>query len=297
MSLKKRLTAAVLGTLRPKATAYYVSDDQQVGLRVRVAPSGVMTWNVAYRIKGTSTKSVSLGPCDPNGRKGLGLADARDRAAAIVRSARQGRDLLSEETVARQAKDDRLTVSKLIERYSTAINSPNRKGGALRTADEIERRLTRALSMKLQAAADELTRSDISLLLDPVADEHPREAEKRRQVIGAMYRWGVAKGYISIDPTAGSEGYGRGNPRDRVLAPDEIKVFWAWLDAGADRMPPDCISALRLELCTGARIGEVAGMDASEFRYEDTKLVGLCRLHDRRTSKSASHRLSAGHGK
>ena len=232
-----------------------------------------MTWNVAYRIKGASTKSVSLGPCDPNGRKGLGLADARDRAAAIVRAARQGRDLLSEETVARQAKDDRLTVSKLIERYAKGISSPNRKGGALRTADEIERRLTRALNTKLQAAADSLTRSDISSLLDPVADEYPREAEKRRQVIGAMYRWGVAKGYVSIDPTAGSEGYGRGNPRDRVLTPDEIKAFWTWLDAGAERMPPDCIAALRLELCTGARIGEVAGIDASEFRYEDTKLV------------------------
>ena len=180
---------------------------------------------------------------------------------------------MSEETVARQAKDERLTVSKLIERYAKGISSPNRKGGALRTADEIERRLTRALNTKLQAAADSLTRSDISGLLDPVADEYPREAEKRRQVIGAMYRWGVAKGYVSIDPTAGSEGYGRGNPRDRVLTPDEIRAFWTWLDAGAERMPPDCIAALRLQLCTGARIGEVAGIDASELRYEDTKLV------------------------
>ena len=210
--MNKRLTATVLSALRPKATAYYVSDDQQVGLRVRVAPSGIVTWNVAYRIKGGSTKSVSLGPCDPNGRNGLGLADARDRASAIVKAARQGRDLLSEETEARKASDDRITVEKLIERYAKAIGSPNRKGGPLRTADEIERRLTRALKPKLQTAVDDLSRADISSLLDPVADKHPREAEKRRQVIGAMYRWGVAKGYATIDPTAGTEGYGRGNP-------------------------------------------------------------------------------------
>lgn len=271
--MNKRLTATVLSALPPKAAAYYVSDVQQVGLRVRVAPSGVMTWNVAYRIKGGSTKSVSLGLCDPNGRNGLGLADARGRASAIVKAARQGRDLLSEEIEARKADEGRIILEKLIERYAKAISSPNRKGGQLRTAGEIERRLTRALESKLQVAADDLSRADISSLLDPVAEEHPREAEKRRQVIGAMYRWGIAKGYATTDPTAGTEGYGRGNPRDRVLTPDEIKAFWSWLDAGAESMPPNCITALRLQLCTGARIGEIAGIDASELRYDGDKLI------------------------
>src|SRR5690606_13299104 len=77
----------------------------------------------------------------------------------------------------------------------------------------------------------------------------------------------------TTDPTAGTEGYGRGNPRDRVLTPDEIKAFWLWLDAGAQRMPPDCITALRLQLCTGARIGEIAGIDSSELRYDSDRLI------------------------
>jgi integrase len=118
-----------------------------------------------------------------------------------------------------------------------------------------------------------MRRSDISSLLDPIADGRSREAEKRRQVIGAMYRWGLAKGYVSIDPTAGTESYGRGDPRDRVLSPEEINVFWAWLDEGACSMPSDCIQVLRLQLCTGARIGEVAGIDASEVEDENGKLV------------------------
>ena len=271
--LNKRLTATNLAALRPKTTPYYVSDEQQVGLRVRIATSGSLTWNVAYRIKGGSTKSVSLGPCDPNGRRGLGLADARERASDIVKAARQGRDLLEEEQEARHARQDRLSVDALIERYAKGIKSPNRSGGALRTADDIERRLVRALSAKLKRPADSLTRADISHLLDQVSEKYPREAEKRRQSIGAMYRWGVAKGYVSTDPTAGSEGYGRGGPRDRVLSPDEIRAFWNWLDSGAKEMPPDCIAALRLQLCTGARIGEVAGMQASELHQEGAMLV------------------------
>ena len=107
--MKKRLTTVVLSALRPKATAYYVSDEQQNGLRVRVAPSGAVTWNLAYRIKGEpKTKSVSLGPCDPSAQNGLGLAEARDRAAVYLKAARQGRDLLEEEKEARQTKQERM---------------------------------------------------------------------------------------------------------------------------------------------------------------------------------------------
>ena len=265
--MKKRLTSVVLSAFRPKATAYYVSDEQQSGLRVRVAPSGTVTWNLAYRIKSEpKTRSVSLGPCDPSAQNGLGLAEARERASEIIKAARQGRNLLEEEKEARQTKQARLPVKELIERYGKHIKSPHRKGGALRTAGDIERRLKRALNTKLDFAADGLRRGDISALLDPIADRLPRETEKRRQAIGAMYRWGIAKGYVTADPTAGTETYGRGEPRDRVLSPDEIKSFWTWLDAGAARMPPDCIAVLRLQLCLGARVGEVAGIDASELR-------------------------------
>ncbi len=201
--MKKRLTAVVLSALRPKASAYYVSDEQQNGLRVRVAPSGALTWNVAYRIKSEpKTRSVSLGPCDPSAQNGLGLAEARDRASEIIKAARQGRNLLEEEKEARQTKQERLTVRELVERYVKNIKSPHRKGGALRTAGDIERRLKRALHANLDRAADGLRRGDISALLDPVADGRSREAEKRRQAIGAMYRWGIAKGYVTIDPTA-----------------------------------------------------------------------------------------------
>ena len=143
----------------------------------------------------------------------------------------------------------------------------------MRSSEDIERRLKRALQNKVNSAAEDLRRSDISSILDPIAEETPREAEKRRQVIGAMYRWALAKGYVTIDPTAGSETYGQGDPRDRVLSPSEIKALWTWLDAGADRMPPDCIAVLRLQLCTGARVGEIAGMDASEIRNDGRWLL------------------------
>lgn len=271
--MRKALTAVGLAALKPKATAYYVADAKQDGLRVRVAPSGGLTWNMVWRIKGVGIKSASLGKADPSGRDGLDLAGARDRAAEIMKAAREGRDLLAEEAAERQAKADAMTIADLIDRYAKHISSPHKKGGPLRTVSEIERRLKRALATKLTKPADGLKRGDISRLLDAVADTHSREAEKRRQVMNAMFQWALSKGYVETNPVLNVPGFSPGTPRDRALSADEIKALWDWLDAGADRMPPDVIAVLRLQLCTGARVGEVAGMAANELSTEGERLV------------------------
>lgn len=271
--MKKAITAVSLGALKPTGTAYYVSDAKQDGLRVRVAPTGGLTWVVAYRVKGRGVTSVSLGVADPTGRAGMPLAEARDRAASILRAAREGRDLLSEERAKKRDDDGALTVQQLIVRYSKDIASPNRRGGALRTADEIERRLYRALKTKLETPVNALTRGQLSLLLDTVAEKYPREAEKRRQGIHAMLRWAKAKGYVEDNVLEGTPSFGTGEPRDRVLDAEEIRILWLWLDAGAEDMPPDVLVALRLQLLLGARSGEVAGMEASELAEDGNKLV------------------------
>ncbi len=271
--MKKALTAISLAALKPKASAYYTSDSRTDGLRVRVAPSGAKTWSVVFRVKGAGVKSVSLGRCDPDGRTGLDLGEARERATAILRAARGGRNLIADEKAEEEAAAEALTIARLIDRYAKHISSPHRKDGPLRTADEIKRRLERALAKKLTAPADSLVRRDISRLLDDVAETHPREAEKRRQVIHAMFAWAVSKGFAEVNPAAGVPGYSPGTPRDRALDPDEIRRLWKWLDAGAEAMPADVIAALRLQLCLGARVGEVAGMDASELELDGKTLV------------------------
>lgn len=271
----KALTAMGLAALKPEAVPYYVKDIKADGLRVRVAPSGALSWSLVVRIKGGPVKSVSLGPADPDGRKGLDLGEARERATAIVRAARAGRDLVAEEQVARkaaaEAAADVMTVADLIDRYGKAIAAEGRRGGPLRTAPEITRRLKRALATNLDASAESIERKHISRALDDEAEAHPREAEKRRQVIHAMFAWAVSKGFADINPAAGVPGYSPGATRDRALSPDEIRALWEWLDGGAERMPPDVIACLRLQLCTGARIGEVSGIDASELERDDDK--------------------------
>src|SRR5438477_8831944 len=147
--------------LGPAETPYRVSDQRCIGLAVRVAPSGVKTGDLAYRIRSSGrTRRVSLGRVVD-----VSLEKARERANALTSAARAGRDLIAEEEESRRAAASRLTLEKLIELYVR-----RRVTGRLRTAKEIESRLKRALSPILDRYANDIRRRDIRELLDAVAD-------------------------------------------------------------------------------------------------------------------------------
>lgn len=273
--MKKPLTSISLAALKPQARAYYVGDMKADDLRVRIAPSGIMTWNVTCRIRGGGLKSISLGKCDPSGKSGIDLSSARERAFEIIKAARAGRDIVEEEERQIEAEAEALTVEGLVNLYSKHISSPHRKDGALRTAPEITRRLKRALHGKLDRPADTLTKAEISRALDSVADRFPREAEKRRQGLHAMYGWATSKGYCDLNPLFGTPTYGSGTPRERTLTQAEVQTLWKWLTDGAEQMPADVVAVLKIQLCIGARVGEISGMTAGELAVEGDHVTWL----------------------
>jgi integrase len=138
----------------------------------------------------------------------------------------------------------------------------------LRTALDIERRLIRALAPILNLHSDDIRRRQIRELLDAVADQGiEREAEKRRQTVGAMFRWALSQDIVETDPTAGLKAYDPGTPRDRVLSVGEIEALWKWLDS--DALPPEPADILKLQLLTGARCGEISGFCVEEIDRDE----------------------------
>jgi integrase len=124
--------------------------------------------------------------------------------------------------------------------------------------------LRRTLKPVLYRCAGDLCRRDIRELLDVLVDHGlVREAEKRRQTVGTMFRWALSQDIVEADPTAGLNGYGAGTPRDRVLTVEEIEALWRWFDSGS--LSPDAADILRLELLIGARCGEISGLRAEEI--------------------------------
>lgn len=281
---KTILTHRGVEGLKPDTAAYRIPDLRCPGLALRVAPSGLKTWDVAFRIRGSGVvRRLSLGPFPA-----ISLDAARVRTSTLTNAAKAGRDLLAEEKAAKAAADTRTTVGQLIELYL------NRKvRGQLRTAPEIELRMRRTLAPLKDHYVDDVRRRDLRVILDKVADRGVlREAEKQRESMRAVFRWALSQDLIEIDPTAGLTSYGSSPRRDRVLSAAEIKSFWEWLETST--MPDDYVEALKLQLATGARIGEVAGLCAVEVdqvtwlwtlparrskngRKRVTPLVGLAR--------------------
>jgi integrase len=213
------------------------------------------TWDLAYRIRGTGKmRRLSLGRTTD-----VSLEQARERASELTSAARGGRDLIAEEGETRDAAASRITIEKLIDLYLR-----RRVIGRLRTAREIESRLRRTLAPFLQRYAAEICRRDIRELLDAIVDQGlGREAEKRRQIVGAMFRWALSQDIVETDPTAGLNAYDPGTPRDRVLTVEEIETLWKWLET--DALSLDAADILKLELLTGARCGEISGLRAEEI--------------------------------
>jgi integrase len=214
---------------------------------------------LAYRIKGNpKPRRISLG-----GTNDLSLEPARTRANEITTAARLGRDLIAEEAEAERARQTRISVGALIDLYVRRCVT-----GKLRTAKEIESRLRRALSPVVDLGADSLRRRDLRQLFDHAADQgYLREAEKRRQSVGAMFRWGIGQDLVEIDPTAGLSAYDSGTPRERVLSDDELRQLWAVLET--IEFPDGHADIIRLQLLLGARCGEIGGMTAEEIDQDN----------------------------
>jgi integrase len=235
-------------------TAGEYPDFQVRGLRLRVLPSGLKDWSLRY----TSPRDGS------RQRLGLGmypatsLAQARGKAleAKGMLDARQDPRL-----VLAAAATGAMTVSHLIDSYLEKHVRPN-----LRSHAEVERRLRKNVEpliggMKL----GDLHRRDCARVVDAVmARGAPREASHVHADIGALLNWAVGRGDLEHSPAAGLRRPAEPTSRDRVLNDLEIHKLWSALPAVL-APSPGIVNVLRLCLVTGARVGEVAGMERREL--------------------------------
>jgi integrase len=258
------LTAKAIEAFEPDPVgAYRVRDLRCKGLALRVAPDGGKTWDLGFRIKHAGVRRLSLGRYEDTG-----LEAARLRGNKITEAARKGVDFVADEAAKREERDQSFTVERLIDEYLK-----RRVTGRLRTASEIESRLKRALVPLMTRKAADIKRRDFRQLLDAVADKGlEREAGKRRQAIGAMFKWAVTQDIVESNPADGLGSYSLGKPRDRVLSENEIRTLWQWFD-NSRNISSGVSKILKLQLCLGARCGEVSGMRDSEFTTDHKGLL------------------------
>ena len=271
-----RFTDKGIAALRPKSERYEVWEDGRTGLGVRVSPKGRKSFVYMYRFNGKARRmGVGTYPL-------VSLASARVKHSNAKEALSKGIDPGAQQVEQKQAERNAETVADLIDEYLEKWAKPRK-----RSADEDERKLNKeVLPIWGRRKAKDITRRDVIKLLDGIVERGaPIQANRTLAVIRKMFNFALSRDIVDATPVAMVKAPAKENQRDRVLSADETRIFWAGLDEAP--MSDGIKLALRLELVTAQRKGEIAGAAQAEFDFEE----GVWTIPAERSKNGKAHRV------
>jgi integrase len=249
----RKFTDKFIAAQRPRAERYEKWEGG--GFGVRVSPRG-KAWVWVYRYQGRPRR-MTLGSYPA-----IGLADARIKLAEARKLLERGIDPGDADVQQRKAERVAETVEELAEAYLEKWARPRK-----RSAAEDERILRKdVLPAWRRRKAKDIARRDVIALLDAIVDRgSPIAANRTLAIIRRMFGWALSRDIVPASPCAAVKAPAKEKRRDRVLSADEIAAFWRALDNPELAISPAIRLALKLQLVTAQRKGEVIGAEWSEF--------------------------------
>jgi integrase len=271
-----RLTDRSIAALKPKTKRFEVWEDGRTGLGVRVSPVGRKSWVYMYRFDG-KPRRMTLGTYPA-----VGLAEAHVKHAKAKADLQKGVDPGAKEIERKATERTAETVAELVETYLEKWARPRK-----RSAAEDERTLRKeVLPLWGHRKAKDIKRRDIIALLDEIVNRgSPIQANRTLAVIRRMYNFAISRDVLDATPVAMVKAPAKEVQRDRVLAANEIRIFWKGLDAAP--MTEGVKIALKLQLVTAQRKGEIVGAALEEFDLEDN----VWTIPAKRSKNSQAHRV------
>jgi integrase len=246
-------------SLPPGKTDHIEWDPELPGFGVRLR-SGSSFYVVQYRI-GTKQRRESLGDI----RK-TDLEQARKNARIRFAQIELGIDPRAErDKLEATQKADGLTFKAVFEDYLTArkaIQAASTHGAARRYFEQHWAPLHRR-------PVHTIDRATVAGLLRDITRDHGRtSAARARGNLSALFAWAMREGVMASNPVVGTNDPEEGiEPRDRVLATDEVKAIWNQCQ------DDDFGRIVRLLLLTACRRDEIGGLRWSEVDLETGKMV------------------------
>jgi integrase len=253
-----RLTDRSIAALKPKTKRFEVWEDGRTGLGVRVSPVGRKSWVYMYRFDG-KPRRMTLGTYPA-----VGLAEAHVKHAKAKADLQKGVDPGAKEIERKATERTAETVAELVETYLEKWARPRK-----RSAAEDERTLKKeVLPLWGHRKAKDIKRRDVIALLDEIVNRgSPIQANRTLAVIRRMYNFAISRDILDATPVAMVKAPAKESQRDRVLTTNETRIFWKGLDEAP--MTDGIKLALKLQLVTAQRKGEVVGAALEEFDLED----------------------------
>ncbi len=248
----RRLTKAKIDKLRcdsASETIYWDTDLPGFGLRVK--PSGIKSFVIQYRNRSTGrSRRKTLGKYGPL----LSLHQAREMARGLLSDVVRGADPVAEGQRLRTAP----TIADLAQRYLIEHAIPKKRPGSVRNDRSM---LSRHILPALGRLKVHEVRSREIAALHTSLKATPYEANRMLALLSKMLSLAVRWDLRPNNPAIGIEKFPE-ERRTRWLSDAELLRLTTALDAHPNQIAAD---AIRLQLLTGARIGEVLAATWSEF--------------------------------
>lgn len=269
------LTDTAARTAKPRDKLYRLTDS--LGLCLEVTTAGGKLWRFRYRFAGKA-KMVGLGAYPS-----VTLAQARERRDEARRQLAQGLDPSAHKKEAKAAAAAQLLTFEGLAREWYRYNVPR---WAPATAAKVLQYLEADILPVIgQRPVGEVTRPE---LVDLVRRVEKREAfnvaAKVRQWLSQIFRFGLAKGVVTINPATDLDVVAAHAPRTRHhphVTEAELPQLLKDLDAA--RCDITTRLAVRLLLLTGVRPGELRMAPWAEFDLKgQTWTIPAARMKARR---------------
>jgi integrase len=252
-----------------------IYDRKCPGLYVSIIPSGVATFSFKFTDPETGKQRTGwLGIYNP---ETFAVEDARNRVYGLRGTGAAALAETFRDRKARQAKRGKTVAEIIEERIEWMKTSVKKPDGEMRPRIEswenVASHLRRFLSPRLgKKPAGEVTKHDIATLSNDIVAGKlgvPSVANARhmRRAASGLFNWAAEAGrdYVTASPCVNLPKPDPEHPRTRVLSADEIRIFWHGLDRHDLPWDRKTRLALKFELVTMLRSGELLAAHRDEL--------------------------------
>lgn len=210
------LTERGLKALKPKEKTYIVTDGR--GLYIEVLATGGMVWRCRYQLDG-KTEKITLGKYPA-----LTLKNARVKRDEVLSAAALGQSPARQKQLKKVAAADATTVAEFVGKFLEEVQEKDRKNNK-----QVRRYFDRDVIPRIGGRPmKDITAEDVRSVIWRKKDRgHDAAAGVLRGLLKKLCDYGVTCGLLSFNPVSAlpMRHVCRTKSRDRVLAPNEIRIF------------------------------------------------------------------------
>ncbi len=276
-SKKTKLTKRSVDAAHPVEKRYALIDAELNGFKLYVHPTGRKSFHLRYRVGGGRDATIREPKIGDHGS--ITVDAARSIALEWLTEVRKGGDPAADRKDARAAS----RMSDLFARYLGEHAKPHKKSSSIRQDETNIRNYLRPALGKKKIA--DVTRNDVAALHKNLADK-PYQANRALALLSKMFGLAELWGYRpdGSNPCRHVKKYAE-TKRKRFLSTAELSALGDALrraeqgELGA--VMPSAIAAIRLLVLTGARKGEILGLQWDWIDFE----AGRANLPDSKTGE------------